>query len=158
MTEVSTDFRDLQTFTVTCCGLIAAGSVHSHNVKESIDSPGVETDPEVVALQRLSFAFIVLQPLALGFTKASILFFYRRVFCGKTFDVMSWTLVALVGVWSVALFLASLLQCSVHLPDFWTKTQTTARCHALSTSGAFITTDIVLDLAIMIFPIPWVSS
>lgn len=141
-----TDAFNPQLFTVICCSLIAASSTNSYQMQS-----------DVVRLQKLSFAFIVLQPLALGFSKASILLFYRRVFCGNVFNISSWFLLACVGMWSIAMFLASLLQCAGNTSDFWTRQSTTARCHALPISGTFITFDVILDLAIMLLPIPLVD-
>ena len=146
-----------QVLVVICCSLIAAGSAHGSRVEHALDVPGSQTDPDIIGLQRLSYVFIVLQPLALGFIKASLVFFYRRVFCGRAFNLASWSLLSVIGLWSFVLFLASTLQCSANTSDFWTRTTSTARCHALPISGAFITTDVILDLAVMLLPIPMVQ-
>ena len=120
--------------------------------------PGAQDDPNLQMLQKLSFGFVVMQPLALGLTKTSVLFFYRRVFTGQAFNLTSWTLLGVTAIWSVGLWLASLLQCGSNTTDFWRQTSNSGQCRALSISGTFIVTDIVLDLAVAAVPVPFVRS
>ena len=154
---ISTFTEISQLFTVICCSIVAAGSSYARGVDHILgELPHVLQNPGVEKLQKLSLAFIILQPLALGFTKASIVFFYRRIFCGRTFDYVSHTLIAMIGAWSLGMFLASLLQCGDTLSQFWTTTSKVTSCHALPISGAFITLDVILDMCIIVLPIPFV--
>ena len=51
---------------------------------------------------QVEFAFTIFQFLALGFTKLSILYFYRRIFRGRVFNYLDWTLVGATAIWTAA--------------------------------------------------------
>lgn len=54
---------------------------------------------------------LFLQPIALGFIKLSALFFYRRIFIGKTFNILSWVLIGITSGWMVAFFFGLFFDC-----------------------------------------------
>lgn len=92
------------------------------------------------------------------FAKLSILFFYRRVFRGPSFSAISWATIILVIVWGIGFFFSILFECvPIDLslkappgtPGVYCINQT-ANFWALSIS------DVVVDLIILIIPIPFV--
>ncbi|KAI1862665.1 hypothetical protein JX265_006964 [Neoarthrinium moseri] len=48
---------------------------------------------------------------ALGLTKLSVLFFYKRIFAPKPFQTMTWVMAGLVIAWNISFFFANLLDC-----------------------------------------------
>ena len=55
--------------------------------------------------------FWVMQWLAgvsTGFTKLSVLFFYRRIFVGNTFNAVNWSLIVLSTIFTISSFIANL--------------------------------------------------
>ncbi|KAL9082906.1 MAG: hypothetical protein Q9159_006107 [Coniocarpon cinnabarinum] len=144
--------------TVACCGLLAGGSQYTDDVQQALQRPEAILDPNVVNQQKLSYAFIVLQPLALGFIKTSVLCFYRRIFPQELFEYCSRLLIIFVFGWSCSMSLAGILQCGGEPGYFWTQTTQATQCHAPAVSGAFICLDVVLDFIIVSMPIPLVLN
>ncbi|KAL2047312.1 hypothetical protein N7G274_001333 [Stereocaulon virgatum] len=56
---------------------------------------------------------------ALTFTKMSILLLYRRIFRGRQFQILVWTVTAIVVVWGVLFFFATLFEC-FPISQVWT--------------------------------------
>ena len=101
----------------------------------------------------------MVEKLAFGFIKLSILFFFRRVFSGtRKFDIMSWTLIAVTGLWMLGFFLATVAECNRHASSAWSFQEVSelyAKCvdiNALLLS--FTATDVAIDLAIFSLPLP----
>ncbi|PYI12947.1 hypothetical protein BO99DRAFT_438697 [Aspergillus violaceofuscus CBS 115571] len=64
-----------------------------------------------VLLERLESPFDIMQPLALALLKLSVLFFYRRLFVGRIFDIASWTLIGVVIAWGITFVIALTTTC-----------------------------------------------
>ncbi|KAI3328949.1 hypothetical protein HD806DRAFT_481177 [Xylariaceae sp. AK1471] len=96
-------------------------------------------------------------PLALGSTKASFLFLYKRIFSisGKT-RVLLITTIIIVAAWTVALFFAELFQCRTKFWANWGSTHDIRTQCTMTTKIVFAVclTDFLLDLTIIIMPIP----
>lgn len=115
--------------------------------------------PTTNSLQ-LNLGFDLTQYLALGMTKLSIMFFYRRIFRGRAFEILSWILVGLSILWTVAWFFLALFQCGGHVDYLWGFTK--AYGPSCMSGGILlftnVLTDVILDLSILILPIPLVSD
>lgn len=59
------------------------------------------------------------QSLAFGLVKLSILYFYRRVFTSRTFNILSTVLIMLVSVWTVGFFFAYMFRCGTKFWALW---------------------------------------
>ena len=97
---------------------------------------------------------------ALGFTKLSILFFYRRIFRGKIFEILSWTVIGITAVWAVVFGFLFIFICGT---AFWIVRQPTAdKQDYCRDSGrrqiGFAATDACTDLVTLVLPIPLVSA
>ncbi|KAH7135987.1 hypothetical protein B0J11DRAFT_425457 [Dendryphion nanum] len=103
------------------------------------------------------WASLTVYNLSLGLTKTSILLQYQRVFFTKTFQIVCWITMAVVGVYSVWTVFGNMFAC-VPIRAFWTH-ETPARCISLFpmwfTNAAL---NIVTDLAIIILPMPVIRS
>lgn len=98
-------------------------------------------------------------PLALGFTKISLLSLYKRIFSiSRRTRVIIVTTIALVIAWMIALFFAELFQCNT---KFWANW---GSAHDIRTQCnrttmiifAVCLTDSIFDLTILVMPIPLV--
>ena len=100
----------------------------------------------------------LLTVLAFGFTKLSVLFFYKRVFRGKTFDVFLWAMWALVFVWVVGFFFAEVLQCIPFSVNFRNYGNLPGQCIDVNRMVlAQAWSDVVTNVMIIVLPIPSVS-
>jgi hypothetical protein len=100
-----------------------------------------------------------MSPLALGFIKLSILFFYRRIFRGKYFDVLSWTLIVLVILWTLGFLLVQIFDCKGHFQTNWGLLADLEKCiNTFRQLLAYSISDVIIDLFIFALPIPLVSS
>lgn len=108
---------------------------------------------------QLEFPFDLMQILALATIKLSILFFYRRIFRGRAFDIASWILIGVVGAWAVTFFIAILAACGTSVAaNFQTLGALKRECvDTFDILIALAVSDVVVDLAILIMPIPLVS-
>ncbi|CAG8957633.1 hypothetical protein HYFRA_00010500 [Hymenoscyphus fraxineus] len=106
------------------------------------------------------FAFIsqVLSTIVYGTVKLGVLFLFRRIFHGKTFDIISFSAIALVVASSAALFFATLFQCGPNLADLWTGPNAPAgHCGPTrSVQLGHAVSDVVTGLLVLIIPVPMI--
>ena len=99
---------------------------------------------------------------ALTAIKASFVFFYRRIFNTgqkKFFDRMTIAVIGLVVVWGIGYFFSFLFICKTHPTAYWT---TLGREKELCVNTVFLhnsygVSDLILDVIIILLPVPWVS-
>lgn len=63
---------------------------------------------------KVRITFIILQLAALGLIRLVLLTMYRRIFVGKVFSIVNWTLIALVVAWTISFVVGFLAACGVH--------------------------------------------
>ena len=100
-----------------------------------------------------------MQVLALASIKLSILFFYRRIFRGHFFGIAIWVLIGLVVAWASTFFIAILAACGTHIrANFQTLAALKSECvDTFRILIALSASDVAVDLAILVVPIPLVS-
>jgi hypothetical protein len=91
----------------------------------------------------------------MGFSKISVLCFYRRMFfVYKRFLIVNTALIVVVAAWAVALFFATLFQCK-NPGTLWTGDHTRPNCiKALPFYYASAITGFITDLLILGSPLP----
>lgn len=94
--------------------------------------------------------------------KISALFFYRRIFCVTKRDYFNYTIIAtLVGLfaWTIAFDILSMLQCRSHFTAFWNG-DFEVYCVEVNREWAMglAYSDFLLDLWVLLLPVPRVSS
>lgn len=107
---------------------------------------------------QLEFPFDLMQIVALMILKLAFLFFYRRIFRGRTFNILSWTLIGIVIVWAISFFIAILAACGTSIRTNF-KTLGALKAECVDTFVILVCLavfDVAVDLAIMILPIPLV--
>lgn len=107
-----------------------------------------------------SEAFNLLCACALGPTKLSFIFFYRRIFRGSAFNIVSRSALCFVVVWAITKFFLDLFQCNRHIGWLSTSAKNLAEhCIAGESIALFdATVDVATDLFIIILPLYWVCD
>lgn len=87
------------------------------------------------------------------------MFFYRRVFVGRVFNIISWTVIGVVVSWTIAFFFANVFACGTHPSNFWgTITVINTKCvKTRNLAVGFAMSDAIVDVAIILIPPFWVS-
>ena len=98
-------------------------------------------------------------PFIYGGAKLSVLFFYRSIFRGRRFDIASWTLIVICGLWTLFSFLFGILQCGSHVDYLWgSAAEIASKCFdGWKSALPSVIVDVSTDLMILILPLFWVS-
>ena len=103
---------------------------------------------------RLSFAFQVLNVLALASVKFSLLFFYLRVFVATPLRRFVWATVMILAAWTVTAIFSIIFSCRP-VRSQWDITIPGSACiDQVLMVQSLVFTNVVLDLAVMALPIP----
>ena len=108
----------------------------------------------------LQTAFDLIHPIALGLLKLSICLFYRRIFRGRTFSIISWITIAVIILWAVAFFVTIAAACGKHFEANWASLLVLKE-ECVDTFRMLLTytiTDVAVDLVIIVIPIPLVCG
>lgn len=94
--------------------------------------------------------------LAFGIIKLSVLWFYRRIFVGRIFNVYSVCACVVVVAWLLSFFFATVFQCRTEPWAYWgSYRQYFAYCDKTDDEGiALVISDLVTDLLVLVTPIP----
>lgn len=98
---------------------------------------------------------------ALGAVKLSFIFFFRRIFVtgvGRVFRSVTTIIIVIITAWVVALFVALLVACRGDFAAWWVSVDdlNTKCIDTLELENAFAISDFILDLIVIILPIPQV--
>jgi ABC-type Na+ efflux pump permease subunit len=102
------------------------------------------------------WASLIVYYLSLGLTKAAILLQYQRIFTARKFTIASWSIMAVVVVYTIWTVFGSIFAC-VPARAFWTREP--AKCidqFAMWFTNAAI--NILTDFAIILLPMPVIRS
>lgn len=109
------------------------------------------------------YFFQTLAPLALGFVKCSIVFFYRRIFrvgmgISDPFDLTTRIMLLIPALWSTALCLAFGFICGINFSRHWIPVMVAGlqRPNPMPMTIVYVISDAILDLILLILPIPLV--
>ncbi|QSZ32401.1 hypothetical protein DSL72_001975 [Monilinia vaccinii-corymbosi] len=105
---------------------------------------------------KIKYAFNLLQMIAFGAVKLSVLFFYRRIFRGTIFDIASWTMIGVVIIWTFGFFFTMMFECRTEFWAFWS-TLSDLLTHCLDDvkfQRVLSVSDVVSDILILLIPIP----
>ncbi|KAK7911144.1 hypothetical protein PG985_013625 [Apiospora marii] len=117
------------------------------------------TTEQISLAGQIQWTFYLLLPLALGCTKMSFLFFYKRVFAiertGAT-NILLIGMIVLITMWMTGFFLTTLFQCKLYPSAAWVSPMAQLQ-HCISqpkVALALTITDFMTDIAIISIPIP----
>ncbi|PYI02385.1 hypothetical protein BO78DRAFT_377122 [Aspergillus sclerotiicarbonarius CBS 121057] len=101
----------------------------------------------------------VLMTPANGLIKLSSFFLYRRVFAvgqERLFGMLSWALIGLCTLWTLAFFFATIFGCGRHFAYPWGPLGEIGSCNTNARLEAMMVTDLITDVFVWILPIPMV--
>ncbi|KAI0424135.1 hypothetical protein F5Y09DRAFT_353752 [Xylaria sp. FL1042] len=116
------------------------------------------TDDAEILTEKIFYAFILTQSVAFGLAKLSILYFYRRIFSSRTFQVLTSVMIAVVCVWSIGFFFAYLFRCGSNFWALWAPLQYLIK-YCYDSKPLFYTlsiSDVITDFIILSLPLFWV--
>ncbi|RYC59722.1 hypothetical protein CHU98_g6475 [Xylaria longipes] len=150
-----------------CAGALAVGIVCSslqlyvdgqlgqHQIVGPDGQPILD-DPRFLVYEKTKFAVNILSVVGFGLVKSSILLFYRSIF--NTVRSFRWAVNAMLGVvaaWTIAYFFSNLFTCypiTALIESFYGN-----KCiNAVPMWLSVVATDLIVDVAILIMPIPMV--
>ncbi|KAF2239558.1 hypothetical protein EV356DRAFT_572347 [Viridothelium virens] len=88
--------------------------------------------------------------------KLSILFFYRRIFIGRAFNICTWILIYLSFVWLIDAVVSWLLYCGTNLKANFEGGWDVCPLWAFKMQMSYFALDSFIDLSLLILPIPFV--
>lgn len=118
-------------------------------------------DHRLKVFEQIVFATQLTTTLTFGFTKLSVLLFYKRIFKGTFVKPSVWTMIGVVVVWTLGFFFANLFQCWPLWID-WTNFGFTYQ-NCINTNAMYLAqawSDVLTDLIILTLPLPciWVMQ
>lgn len=118
------------------------------------------TDDAEILTEKIFWAFDLVQCLAFGAVKLSVLYFYRRIFIGRTFNVVSFTMITIVVVWSLGFFFAILFRCGTQFWALWAPlVYLLQNCYNSTPMFlAFTISDVITDVLILLIPVYWIMQ
>lgn len=99
--------------------------------------------------------------VCIGCIKLSVVTFYRRLFVTQQrswFSIATITLIGIIVAWTIAFFFVFLFYCGTHIEKEWSTVMDIIEyCpNALNDQIAIGITDAIVDIAILVIPIPMV--
>lgn len=61
-----------------------------------------------IKLAQVLWIYVFMTTPATGFAKLSILFFYKRIFTDRKFEIACWAMIGIITTWMIALFFLNL--------------------------------------------------
>ncbi|KAI9692292.1 MAG: hypothetical protein M1822_006523 [Bathelium mastoideum] len=98
----------------------------------------------------------VIEKVAYGLVKLSILFFYRRIFRVDSFRRVNNVIIAFVASWAITYFFVTLFECGVHPAVLWAGSKAAQDATCIDTSHlllSFAITDVITDFLVLVLPI-----
>jgi len=125
----------------------------------TITAEGPVIDSKFIMFLKMLYGIQLTQTLAVGPTKISVLLFYRRIFRGKYFNIITWILIGLMTGWTAAFLFANMFECVPISESFKNAPGlgTNPKCiHTVPMYMAQVYTDVIMDVLILIVPLPLV--
>ncbi|APA12130.1 hypothetical protein sscle_09g069000 [Sclerotinia sclerotiorum 1980 UF-70] len=128
---------------------------------KDLQDPDDEHSVNFTTVEKLEWAFFLMQIMSMGFTKLSFIFFFRRIFVTSRrslFSMVSACVLILVVLWCLAFFLWFLLSCGNKFATRWTTINTLHHnCPSdIKSDLALAISDFLTDVMILGLPIPMV--
>ncbi|KAI1172799.1 hypothetical protein F4777DRAFT_601255 [Nemania sp. FL0916] len=130
----------------------ARGQLGNHIMRNSNGAIQYDAKSMLILTEELSFWGNIPRALA----KLSVLYFYRRIFQGKIFSIVSLVLIIITSIWGASFFFATLFTCyPIHYA--WTSTngQPEFEAHCFNPVPLFYAnavSNMILDIFILLIP------
>lgn len=138
----------------------AVGNLGQHTAQHTLTKDGQEIampvfDYRLRVFEQMFFAIQLTQTLTFGFTKLSVLLFYKRIFKGTFVNTSAWTMIAVTIVWTVAFLFANMFQCWPFWINWTAFGATKENCININTMfRAQAYSDVFTDVLILSLPLP----
>ncbi|KAF2260277.1 hypothetical protein CC78DRAFT_473365 [Lojkania enalia] len=130
------------------------GRLGQHQIVDENGMPVLD-DPEFLVYERTKFAVNILAVVGLGLIKASFLFFYKSIFSVRYFRWAVYAMLCIVVGWTISYAFANLFTCwpvTALIEPFYGN-----KCiNAVPMWLSVVYTDIIVDVGILVMPIPMV--
>lgn len=111
--------------------------------------------PKLLVFKKVIYSSTIILVGSLTFSKLSILLFYRRIFPKRSFNILVWTMFGMNAFWGVAYTFVYIFQCVPVEQVFTTSIgEPGRRCWSQAANQSFAISSIVLDVVILIMPMP----
>ncbi|PYH58625.1 uncharacterized protein BO96DRAFT_245300 [Aspergillus niger CBS 101883] len=114
-----------------------------------------------IRLLQIQYVADIVTVWAFGFTKLSILYFYRSIFCSRrtirtAFHSVTMCMTVLVSVWTVAFGVGTIFICGAHPVNAWgTIAVVTTECTVqVPIVEGYAISDFIMDVIIWLLPLP----
>ncbi|GCB19301.1 hypothetical protein AAWM_02186 [Aspergillus awamori] len=114
-----------------------------------------------IRLLQIQYVADIVTVWAFGFTKLSILYFYRSIFCSRrtirtAFHSVTMCMIVLVSVWTVAFGVGTIFICGAHPVNAWgTIAVVTTECSLqVPIVEGYAISDFIMDVIIWLLPLP----
>ncbi|KAI0965936.1 hypothetical protein F4678DRAFT_467077 [Xylaria arbuscula] len=134
----------------------SVGTIGTHT-KLNPETGGVIVTPKENQISEFGGLSQILTVIALGFLKFGIVMFYRRIFISDGFRRFTLGILVLIVLWTLAFFLATVLECNgQNLNLLWKSIVTfKTQCQKYKTIQlAHCVTDVATDLIVLSLPLP----
>ena len=98
----------------------------------------------------------MLAVIGLGFTKASILVFYKNIFTLEPFRTVAHVMLVIVAIWTVSFFFSNLFICYPITPFVEAFYHRHCKVHGHPMWYASTISDVIIDIMILAMPVPMV--
>jgi len=113
--------------------------------------------------EKAEFAYEVIQPWAIGFTKLSFVFFYRRIFVTggskrEAFSIATITTIVIIVAWMISFSFSFLLACAKDFSAQWSGTAELRKVcvNGLALQNGLAISDFLTDVIVFLLPIPMI--
>jgi hypothetical protein len=117
---------------------------------------------KILVEHKIDFSMIVIEKIAFGAIKLSLLFFYQRMFgFWPSFRRINSTVMVVVSLWAISFLVADLLLCGRYPQYQWAIDQTKAKEQCGDKGAlliAFAATSVITDLAVLVLPLIYVQK
>lgn len=117
-------------------------------------------DAQALVEHKVDFSMIVIEKIAFGAIKLSLLFLYRRIFVLKSnFRMVNNWFMGIVAAWAVSFFVADLLLCGAH-PEVQLQVDQRPALEQCGDKGLllilFAATSVITDVFVLALPMPYI--
>lgn len=146
-------------FVIGCAVVLIVGDANRtigwHSPPSSAQASFDETTPLLTLNAKLQYAFFPLSIMAIGLIRLTFVFLYRRIFRGKWFSIINWTLFGIIIAWMITFVFATLFQCGTHFWAFWgSQLDFATYCPTdFEVNAGLSMSDVIIDIFILILPV-----
>ncbi|KAF2232282.1 hypothetical protein EV356DRAFT_517582 [Viridothelium virens] len=138
-----------------CCASLLTGVFKGAFVDQPPASPDDVTEQQHI-LAQVTAAIVMFWMSADTLIKLSILFFYRRIFMGRVFNICTWVMIVLSVVWLIYTFFSWIFYCGTYLKEDFEGGWAICPLWGFDIQMGVFCLDSLIDLVLIILPVPFI--